>query len=271
MGSPNAPGTLYLVATPIGNLGDLSSRAIEVLRSVDRVLCEDTRRTGRLLSQLGITARLQSFHEHNERAAVSGVVNGLSAGESMALVSDAGTPGVSDPGYRLVSAAAGAGIPVVPIPGPSAVLAALTASGLPTDRFCFVGYLPPRAARRRSLLEEMKTLRATLVFFEAPHRIEKTLVVLLDALGDREAALCRELTKIHEEIVRGRLGKLLERVRGQRIRGEITLVVHGFREPEPDASPQAFRGQAREHYERLLAAGTPPEEAARQTRELFGP
>jgi len=271
MVSPGKPGTLFLVATPIGNLDDVTPRAIEVLRSVDRVLCEDTRHTGRLLDRLGITARLQSFHEHNERAAVPRVVARLSEGQSVALVSDAGTPGVSDPGYRLVRSAAAAGVVVVPIPGPSAVLAALVVSGLPTDRFCFIGYLPPRASRRRALLEEMRPLRATLVFFEAPHRIEKTLAVLLDALGDREAALCRELTKVHEETVRGRLDELLDHVRGQRVRGEITLVVDGFREPEPEASPQAFRGQAREHYERLLAAGTTPEEAVRQTRELFGP
>jgi 16S rRNA (cytidine1402-2'-O)-methyltransferase len=223
----SAAGTLYLVATPIGNVGDISARAIETLRTVERVLCEDTRRTRRLLNRLGIAAELESHHEHNERERIPGVVRALRGGSRFALVSDAGTPGISDPGFRLVRACAEAGVRVVPVPGPSAVIAALTASGLPTDRFCFVGYLPQRPGRRRASLEELSRSRGTIVLFEAPHRVARTVELIIDVLGDREAALCRELTKLHEEIVRGRLSSILSGLQSRRPLGEITLVIAG--------------------------------------------
>lgn len=267
---PISPGTLYLVSTPIGNVSDLSSRAIDVLGRVDRVLCEDTRRTRRLLSRLGISARLESHHEHNERRHVARLVEALKGGSTLALVSDAGTPEVSDPGYPLVRAATAAELPVVAVPGPSAVLAALSVSGLPTDRFVFLGYLPPRAARRRALLAEVGELSMTLVLFEAPHRTARTLAALDEALGDRRAALCRELTKRHEEVVRGTLRELSAHATRQQPRGEITLVVAGAEAARPDVADAPFRGAALEMFEKLVAEGTDPEEARRRTREVFG-
>jgi len=263
-------GTLYLVATPIGNLDDLSARAVRVLGEADRVLCEDTRRTGRLLSRIGIKARLESHHEHNERARVPKLVDALVAGATIALVTDAGTPCVSDPGFRLVRGAARAGVRIVPVPGPSAVLAALAVSGLPTDRFFFLGYLPTRSGRRREAIREIASLRATLVIYEAPHRITKTLAALLEGLGDRDAVLCRELTKLHEEIARGTLSELERACEATSQRGEITLVVDGHRADTREDDPEPFTGEAKAAYERHLADGLPPDEAASRTREIFG-
>jgi 16S rRNA (cytidine1402-2'-O)-methyltransferase len=219
-------GTLYLVATPIGNLEDITRRALRVLAEVAVVACEDTRRTRSMLEHFGIRAKTTSYHEHNERERAEELAATLERGESVALVSDAGTPGVSDPGYRIVRAAIERGAPVIPVPGASALLAALTASGLPTDEFYFGGFLPPRAHARKERLAQVRALRATLLFYEAPHRIAQTLADAREILGEREAAVARELTKIHEEIVRGRLGELAARfsVEGS-ARGEMVLVV----------------------------------------------
>ncbi len=263
-------GVLYLVATPIGNVADISPRAIEVLSRVDRVLCEDTRRSGRLLARLGIKARLESHHEHNERVRVPRLVQELCRGATLGLVTDAGTPSVSDPGFRLVREAARAGVRIVPIPGPSAVLAALAASGLPTDRFCFLGYLPSRAARRADAIREVATLRATLIFFEAPHRIARTLAALREGLGERDAALCREMTKLHEEIIRKTLGELHEICRTNPERGEITLVVDGYRKPPESADAGGFTGEAMKMYERLRAEGESEAEASKRVGQVFG-
>ncbi|MCS7235992.1 MAG: 16S rRNA (cytidine(1402)-2'-O)-methyltransferase [Armatimonadota bacterium] len=220
-------GTLYLVATPIGNLEDVTLRALRVLREVDLVAAEDTRQVRKLLDRYGIQQRVVSYHEHNERTRIPQLLGALRSGRSVALVSDAGTPVLQDPGYRLVRACAEAGIPVVPVPGPSAVTAALVASGLPTDRFAFLGFLPRRRQARRRSLEEVRDQRATLVLFESPRRLVDCLQDLLEVLGDRRAAVCRELTKVHEEVRRGRLSDLLRGVRDQPVRGEVTVVVEG--------------------------------------------
>ncbi|HEX8163277.1 MAG TPA: 16S rRNA (cytidine(1402)-2'-O)-methyltransferase [Pyrinomonadaceae bacterium] len=219
-------GTLYLVSTPIGNLEDVTRRALRLLAEVDLVACEDTRHTRKLLDHYGIKTKTVSYHEHNERERAAELASRLAAGLSVALVSDAGTPAVSDPGYRLVRAAIERGAPVVPVPGASAFVAALTASGLPTDEFFFGGFLPPRPAARRARLSQLRALPATLVFYEAPHRIADALRDARDALGEREAAVARELTKLHEEIARGRLSELIERFSGDHAaRGEMVLVI----------------------------------------------
>jgi 16S rRNA (cytidine1402-2'-O)-methyltransferase len=221
-------GTLVVVATPIGNLGDLSPRAAEVLRTVDLVLAEDTRRTGKLLAHVGSEVRQLSLHEHNERDRADEVVARLEEGQRVALVSDAGTPAVSDPGYRLISAVVEADLRVEAVPGASALLTALVVSGLPTDRVAFEGFLPRRGAARRERLAELATERRTVVLYVSPHRADADLRDLAASLGDeRPAALCRELTKLHEQVLRGGLGALAVRVAEEGVRGELTLVVGG--------------------------------------------
>ncbi len=220
-----APG-LYLVATPIGNLGDVTLRALAILAAAHVIACEDTRVSAKLLGRYGITTPLTPYHEHNAASARPKLLARLADGESVALISDAGTPLVSDPGYKLVRAARAAGTFVTALPGPSAVLAALTASGLPTDRFFFEGFLPARAGQRRSRIAELSAIPATLVFFETAPRIGAALADLAQALGGREAAVCRELTKLHEEVARGELPALARdfAVEG-RARGEIAIVI----------------------------------------------
>jgi 16S rRNA (cytidine1402-2'-O)-methyltransferase len=226
-------GTLQLVATPIGNLEDVTLRALRVLREADLVLAEDTRRTRVLLERHGIVQRPRSLHAHNEAARTREVLAALEAGRVVALVSDAGTPLVSDPGSRLAAAVLGAGHRIEPVPGPSAVLAALVASGLPATPFAFLGFLPRRAGARRELLARWREREETLVIFESPRRLGATLAELAEALGDRPVCVARELTKRHEEIARGRLGELAARYAAG-ARGEITLVVSGAK-PEPKA------------------------------------
>lgn len=226
--SPIPPG-LVLVATPIGNLGDLSPRAVEALRAADLVLCEDTRLTARLLAHAGIRARTEPLHEHNETARVPALLDQLRAGRRIALVSDAGTPLVSDPGYRLVRAAIEAGLPVGAIPGPNAALLALTLSGLPPHPFLFLGFLPPRQAARRAAIAglrgaERAGLSATLIWHEAPHRLADALADLADLLGPRPAAVARELTKRFEEIRRATLPELAAHYAVHAPRGEVTLL-----------------------------------------------
>ncbi len=207
-------GTLYIVATPIGNLEDISQRALRTLREVGLVACEDTRRTRVLLNHFGIKTKTVSYHEHNERARAEQLCEQIESGNSVALVSDAGTPLVSDPGFRSVQAAIERGIAIVPIPGATAFVAALIASGLPLDQFFFAGFLPPRANARRAKLEELRSIPGTLVFYEAPHRIAATLKAAFEALGNRRAVVARELTKLHEEIVRGSLSELTKHLNG---------------------------------------------------------
>lgn len=220
-------GRLYLVSTPIGNLEDITLRGIKVLRSVDLIAAEDTRRARILLARYRIKAPLTSLHEHNEQAKTVTIIERLLKGDNIALISDAGTPGVSDPGYRLIRGAIAAGIEVVPIPGPSAHLAALVSSGLPTDTFHFFGFLPPKGGKRKKRLEEISLVRGTVIFYEAPQRLMRTLEDLLAVCGDRELCIAREMTKAFEEVIRGRISEVLEVMRGKRIRGEITLVMGG--------------------------------------------
>jgi 16S rRNA (cytidine1402-2'-O)-methyltransferase len=218
---------LYLVATPIGNLEDITLRALRVLKEVDVIACEDTRHTRRLLDHFGIRQPVISYHEHNERERAEELVERLIRGEAVAVVTDAGTPGISDPAYRIVAAAIERGITVVPIPGATALIAGLTASGLPTDAFHFAGFLPSKRQARRAKLEELRTARATLVFYEAPHRIRETLADAREVLGDRPAALGRELTKLHEQFLRGTLSEISAQLMAREPRGEMTLVIAG--------------------------------------------
>lgn len=221
-------GTLYIVATPIGNLEDITHRALRVLSEVDLIACEDTRHTRSLLSRYGIKTRTISYHEHNERARAAQLSAVLESGRTVALVSDAGTPLISDPGFRLVRAAHERGIPVVSIPGPTALVAAVVASGLPVDQFFFGGFLPPRSSARRARLEQLRMIPATLVFYEAPHRLARTLKDAYAMLGERDAVVVRELTKIHEEVARGHLSDLARRFASRAsARGEIVLLIGG--------------------------------------------
>ena len=219
------PGTLYLVATPIGNLADITHRAIDVLKSVALIACEDTRHTRKLLQHYGIETKTISYHEHNEQERVRQLIDLLTEGKDVAVVSDAGTPSISDPGFRLVRAAIENGLPVVPVPGPSALISALIAAGLPTDEFFFGGFLPARSNARRTRLNELSSVPGTLVFYEAPHRLAETLKDALSMLGEREAVVARELTKLHEELRRGRLSELAEHYSNQEPRGEIVLLI----------------------------------------------
>jgi len=219
-------GTLYLVATPIGNLEDITVRALRILREVPLIAAEDTRQTRKLLDRYDIHQPLISYYEHNEAARVHLLLERLRAGD-VALVSEAGMPAISDPGYDLVRAAIDAGVQVVPIPGPSAPIAALAASGLPTDQFVYLGFLPRRSADRKKLLEGVRSEPRTLIAFESPHRLLDSLDDARFVLGDRQIAVARELTKLHEEFVRGTLGEVLHHFQSTSVRGEITLVIGG--------------------------------------------
>jgi 16S rRNA (cytidine1402-2'-O)-methyltransferase len=220
-------GILYIVATPIGNLGDITARAIETLKSVDLIASEDTRTSGFLLKHFGINTPQTSYHEHNERQKAPELVHLLQEGKSIALISDAGTPLVSDPGFRLVNEAISAGIEIIPIPGPSSILAALVASGFPTDRFCFEGYLPKSSGKLARRLGELSHEPRTMIFFETQFRILKSLPVMLEAFGDREIFIGRELTKKFEEKMRGKISEIIELLKNRTIKGEMVVVVSG--------------------------------------------
>src|SRR5215217_425201 len=220
------PGTLYLVATPIGNLADITHRAIQVLNHVDLIACEDTRHTHKLLQHYAINTKTISYHEHNEQQRETQLIELLKQGSNIAVVSDAGTPSISDPGYRLVRAAIENEVRVVPVPGPSALISALVAAGLPTDEFFFAGFLPPKSNARRARLAELQAVPGTLIFYEAPHRLSATLKDAYEILGEREAVVARELTKIHEEIRRGRLSSLSAHyANDDNTRGEIVVLI----------------------------------------------
>jgi 16S rRNA (cytidine1402-2'-O)-methyltransferase len=257
--SETATGILFVVATPIGNLEDMSLRAVRVLREADLIAAEDTRHTAKLLHHFDIRRPMFSLHEHNEQEKVPVLVGKLRGGIRLALVTDAGTPAVSDPGYRLVRAAIDAGIRVEPIPGPSAVLAALVSSGLPTDRFVFAGFPPPKSGARTAWLEALADERRTLVFFEAPHRIRETLEAALAVLGDREVSLGRELTKLHEEIIRGRISTVLAGLADPR--GEFTVVVSGKMDVAPDSLTEITDNQLLIDFGHLTETGMDRREA----------
>lgn len=218
-------GCLYLVATPIGNLEDISLRALRVLKEADVIACEDTRQTLKLLSHFDIHKPLESYHEHNEMTRAAELVLRIEEGARIALVSDAGTPVISDPGHRLVSLCLRHKLPVIPIPGPSAIIAALAASGMPSEEFTFIGFLPARPAERRRHLREIVAERRTMVLYEAPHRLRAALEDALEILGNRHAAVARELTKLHEEFLHGRIDELIAALAGKPARGEITLLI----------------------------------------------
>ena len=219
------PGTLYLVATPIGNLSDITHRALQVLRDVDLIACEDTRHTQKLLNHYGISKKTISYHEHNEQQRAVQLIDQLQQGLNIAVVSDAGTPSISDPGFRLVRAAIEGEVPIVPVPGPSALISALIAAGLPTDEFFFAGFLPAKSNARRARLSELQAVPGTLIFYEAPHRLAATLKDAFEILGERDAVVARELTKVHEEIRRGRLSELGDHYEREDPRGEIVVLI----------------------------------------------
>jgi 16S rRNA (cytidine1402-2'-O)-methyltransferase len=256
-----APG-LYLVATPIGNLEDITLRALRVLKQADLIACEDTRQTQKLLNQYGITTRTTSYHEHNEMTRSAELVLELEQGARIAVVTDAGMPGISDPGFRLISLAIRHHVPVIPIPGASAFLSALVASGLPSDSFRFSGFLPAKRGQRRQVLESVRESPRTQVFYEAPHRITEALEDIVEILGgQRHVVIAREVTKIHEEFLRGHAEQVLEtlKARGD-VKGEITLLIGKMEATEQRASPS--RASVRERVEQVIAAEKVDEKAA---------
>ena len=257
---------LYIVATPIGNLGDMTLRAIETLREVDVIAAEDTRHSAKLMAHFDIRTPMVSYHDHSTPAELERLLMRLRGGDSIALISDAGTPMISDPGYRLVAACQAERLPVVPIPGPSSMTAALSAAGLPSDRFHFEGFLPAKPGQRSQRLESLRAHEATLIFFESPRRLPITLEAMRSVLGDREAALCREMTKSHETIRRDRLSALAEFVLGDlnQQRGEIVIVVRGFDASESDLSPDIWIWLER------LASELPPRRAAAIVADVTG-
>lgn len=269
--TPLDPGpTLYLVASPIGNLEDITLRALRVLKGVDLIACEDTRQTKKLLDHYGITTRTISYHEHNEMTKAAELVVDLEGGAKIALVTDAGMPGISDPGFRLITLAIRHHVPVIPIPGASAFLAALVASGLPTDSFRFSGFLPPKRGERRTLLENIRTSPRTQVFYEAPHRALESLEDIVEVLGpDRHVVIAREVTKLHEEFLRGRAVDILETLKSRgEVKGEITLLIAKAAATQQESA--AARVSVRERVDQIMSQENVDEKAAlkRVAREL---
>ena len=265
MHDAKSPPALYLVATPIGNLEDITLRALRLLKEVDVIACEDTRQTQKLLNHYAIQTHTTSYHEHNELTRSAELVKQMQEGASVALVTDAGMPGISDPGYRLIALAIRHHVPVVPIPGASAFLAALVASGLPTDSFRFSGFLPSKRGERRAALEAINNSPRTQVFYEAPHRIVETLTDVVEILGDaRHVVIAREVTKLHEEFLRGRAGEVLENLKAREaVKGEITLLI-GKAEAQDAHVGTAAPGclSIRQRVEQLMAEGKVDEKAA---------
>lgn len=263
-------GTLYLIATPIGNLEDISARALRLLREVDLILCEDTRHTGRLLHHFGIKTRTLSYHEHNETSRAREAIEMLAAGRRLALVSDAGTPAINDPGFPLVRLAIERGLSVIPIPGAVAFVNALIASGLPTDQFFFAGFLPAKSGARRSTLAALRTLPATLIFYEAPHRILASLSDARDTLGNRRAAVARELTKLHEQFLRGTLDELTAHFAdATHARGEMVVIIEGANDTN-DAQPETRTATISERIAELEATGSDSRQALKQVARELG-
>lgn len=262
-------GTLFIVATPIGNLEDITLRAIRTLKEVSLIAAEDTRHTQKLLTHFGIARPLTSYHDHNKEDKAEVLVARLKEGESVALVSDAGTPGISDPGYYLVNRAIEEGIAVVPIPGVTAAMAAISVSGLPTDAFVFEGFLPQKQSKRKSRLEELKAERRTIILYEAPHRINACLRDVHDAFGDRRAVLARELTKIHEEILRGKISDIIREVASREPRGEYTLIIEGAGEKGPGEEVSVL--SLADHVEKLIREeGLTRKDAVEKVAKLRG-
>lgn len=261
------PGTLYLVATPIGNLQDITYRALETLRQVNVIACEDTRHTRNLLTHFRVSNRVLSYHEFNELERADELADRLLRGESVAVVSDAGTPGICDPGYRLVQRAIEVGVQVVSIPGPAAFVSAAVASGLPTDALFFGGFLPSKKGERKKRLTETAVIPATLIFYEAPHRLGKSLADCLEVLGNRRAAVARELTKLHEEVVRGSLGELAGRYAGEKVKGEVVLVIE--RGESDQAPPAQSAGSIADRVAALILEGLDNKAALKKAAKEF--
>lgn len=265
-------GTLYIVATPIGNLEDITLRALRTLREADWIACEDTRQTRKLLDHFGISKPTVSYHEHNEAARAAELIEKLEGGASVALVSDAGTPLISDPGYRVVHAAIAAGIPVAPIPGPSAAIGALSAAGLATDSFRFCGFLPPKPTQRRKTLEQFKNETSTLIFYETPHRILDALDDVAVLMGARPVVVGRELTKLHEEFLRGTAAEVKAKLAGRpSVKGEITLLIGRATEAEVDERPveEAVRAYQQKGLSRMDAIKRVAKERGMSKRECY--
>ena len=260
--SPNDQATLFLVATPIGNLNEVSERCLDVLRNVSVIACEDTRNSIKLLSHFDIHTKLITYHNFNERESTRGILSLLEKGEDVALISDAGYPLISDPGYQLVNEVIDAGYRIVTISGPNAALNALVASGLPTEHYLFFGFLNAKASKAEKQLAELKDFPYTLIFYEAPHRIEKTLQIALKILGDRKACLARELTKLHEEYHRGTLSKLCEL---KDLKGEMVLIIEGRREKELPSTEELL-----EETEEVIERGYRLKEAVKMVAEKYG-
>lgn len=260
------PASLFIVATPIGHLDDITRRAIDVLKSVDLIAAEDTRHSAKLLQHYDIRTPLVSYHDHSDASDVEALMARLRSGSSIALISDAGTPMVSDPGYRLVAACQQERLPVVPIPGPSAMTASLSVAGLPTDRFYFEGFLPAKSGQRNHRLKALRTIETTLIFFESPRRLSASLAAMCAELGDREAAICRELTKSHETIRRDRLSALSAFVESDpnQQRGEVVVLVEGFDQGSADIPAEAWPWLER------LAEELPPRRAAAVVSDFTG-
>jgi len=261
-------GTLFVVATPLGNLDDLTFRAVKCLKEAALIACEDTRHTSKLLNHLGIKKPLISCFEHNEIARIDEILERVKGGQDVALVSDAGTPTISDPGFALVRAAHERGIRVSPLPGPSALIAALSVSGLPTDEFLFAGFLPRTASARRTRLESLASQPATLIFYESPHRVIDSLRDLIAVLGDRKAFLAREVTKLHEELRSLRLSEILAGLEAkEEVLGEIVLVVAGA---SRDVSRSGSMREALERFDAEVGMGATPRQAAKEAARLTG-
>lgn len=259
-------GKLYVCGTPIGNLEDITFRAINTLKEVDLIAAEDTRHTQKLLNHYDIKAKLTSYHEHNAKEKSKELLAKLKQGLNIALVSDAGMPGISDPGYRLISLLRAEGMDIVPIPGPTALASAVVISGLPTDRFAFEGFLPRKSSERKDYLEGLKGEERTMVFYEAPHRLVKTLEDVLAILGDRRVAVCRELTKKFEEVVSGELSKVLETFKSNRPRGEIVFVLEGGQAVEVE---EEWKGLSiLEHLEEEMVQGLSKKQAIKKVAKL---
>ena len=260
---PQSPGTLYIVATPIGNLDDLTFRALEVLRATDIIAAEDTRRTRKLLSHFNISAKTISYREHNREKAGEAILHNLFNGINVVLVTDAGTPGLSDPGHHLVRSCVSNDIRVIPVPGANALTTAVSVSGIPMDSFLFEGFLPSRRAARRSRLSEIGAVAEPFVLYESPNRVVDTLNDISDILGDREVLVAREMTKVHEEYIRGTASKIAHRLKKGDVKGEITLVVSGGKAPGVNINiPAAAK--------RLLKEGLTPSRCAAVLAELTG-
>ena len=258
MEQDHKPGALYVIATPIGNLEDISLRALRILKEANLIACEDTRQSRKLLDHYGIAKPLVSYHEHNERERAQELVEKLRQGSTIALITDAGMPGISDPGYRVVKLAAESGISVVPVPGPSAVIAALAASGLPSDAYEFRGFLPAKAGPRRTVLEAINAVQHTVIFYETPHRILEALEDIVQILGPaRPLVIARELTKLHEEFIRGTAAELLQAARARELKGEITLLVG-----KSTGEPSAHQPDLRTRLEQIMREQKIDEKAA---------